>query len=113
MDQGYLFFSINPVAKPQPNGTIDLVFDTNEGRQAQVGTLTVTGNHKLPTEAILSILPLHSGDLFSRAKLLQSQRILAENGAFDPTRININPQPELRPSALTDLVNIAFVLTEK
>jgi outer membrane protein assembly factor BamA len=113
MDQGYLFFSINPVAKTQPDGSTDLTFTISEGRRAQIGTITVTGNHKVSTAAILEMLPLHTGDFFNRTKLLQSQKILAENGAFDPTAIGINPQPAPRPTAATDLVNITFVVKEK
>jgi outer membrane protein assembly factor BamA len=113
MDQGYLFFSINPVAKTQPAGSTDLTFTISEGRRAQVGTITVTGNHKVSTAAILEMLPLHTGDFFSRAKLMQSQKILAKNSSFDPTNIGINPQPTPRPTASTDLVNIALVLVEK
>ncbi len=113
MDQGYLFFSINPVAKTQPDGTTDLTFTISEGRRAQIGTITVVGNHKVSTAAILEMLPLHTGDFFNRTKLLQSQKILAENGAFDPTNISINPQPAPRPAAATDLVNIAFTVVEK
>jgi hypothetical protein len=113
MDQGYLFFSINPVAKTQPDGSTDIIFTISEGRRAQVGTITVTGNHKVSTAAILEMLPLHTGDFFNRTKLLQSQKILADNGAFDPTDIGINPQPAPRPAASTDLVNITFTVVEK
>jgi hypothetical protein len=113
MDQGYLFFSINPVAKTQPDGSTDLTFTISEGRRAQIGTITITGNHKVSTTAILEMLPLHTGDFFNRTKLLQSQKILAENGTFDPTSIGINPQPAPRPAAAIDLVNIAFTVVEK
>ncbi|WP_198172847.1 M56 family metallopeptidase [Hymenobacter ginkgonis] len=109
MDHGYLFFSIKPVAKPQPNGTTDLLFILNEGPTAQINNITVKGNHKVPTATILQLVPLHHGELFSRAKLLASQRALAESGLFDPTKIGINPQP----TPDTGLVNIEYVVVEK
>jgi hypothetical protein len=104
---------LSPTEYAQLVGSTDLTFTISEGRRAQIGTITVTGNHKVSTTAILEMLPLHTGDFFSRTKLLQSQKILAENGTFDPTSIGINPQPAPRPAAATDLVNIAFTVVEK
>jgi outer membrane protein insertion porin family len=57
----------------------------------------------------LKLLPLHQGELFSRAKLIASQRVLAESGLFDPTHININPKPD--PAA--GLVDIEYAVIEK
>lgn len=117
MDQGYLFFQLDPVATPQPDGTTNLVFRLTEGRQARVGTVTVTidatGNYKVSTPEVLAMVPLNSGDLFSRAKLLQAQALLAKSGKFDPTKVGITPQPIPRPGASTDLVNIGITLTGK
>lgn len=117
MDQGYLFFQLNPVATPQPDGTTNLVFRLTEGRQAKVGTVTVTidatGDYKVSTPEVLAMVPLNSGDMFSRAKLLQAQALLAKSGKFDPTKVTINPQPIARPSAPTDLVNIGITLVGK
>jgi len=113
MDQGSLFFSITPVAKAQPDGTTDLTFIINKGRQAQWGTITVTGNQKTPKADILRLVPLHSSDLFNRAKLMESQRTSATCGKFTPTKIGLNPQHVFRASEVTDLVNIAFVVAEQ
>jgi outer membrane protein assembly factor BamA len=62
---------------------------------------------------LLESLPLRSGDEFSRAKLMESQRILAQQGQFDPAKIGINPKPVMRPDKPTDLVDIDLVLVEK
>ena len=113
MDYGYLFFSISPKATRQPNGTTDLAFTLSEGRKAEVGTITVAGNTKTPTPALLKLIPLRSGEPFSRAKLMETQRILAQQGQFDPAKIRINPSPVMRPNQPTDLVNIELVLVEK
>ncbi len=109
MDQGYLFFQIIPVAKPQPDGTTNLTFIIAEGPTARINALTVKGNHKIATADILKLVPLHQGELFSRAKLLQSQRLLAESGLFDPTNLGINP----RPNPAAGLVDIEYVVAEK
>ena len=113
MDHGYLFFSAVPKATRQPDGTTDLAFTISEGRKAQIGRITITGNTKTSTAALLKLIPLRSGEDFSRAKLLESQRVLAQQGQFDPNKVAINPAPEMRPNQTTDLVNIALVVVEK
>ncbi|MBU6121209.1 POTRA domain-containing protein [Hymenobacter siberiensis] len=110
MDHGYLFFSATPKATRQPDGTTDLAFNISEGRKAQLGHITITGNTNTPTAALLRLIPLRSGEDFSRAKLMETQRILAQQGQFDPNKVGINPAPEMRPNEATDLVNIALVV---
>lgn len=109
MNQGYLFFQLTPAAKLQPDGTTNLLFTLNEGPTAQVNSILVKGNSKVPTADILPLITLHSGELFSRDKLLASQRALAKSGLFDPLKISVNPQPDMAKG----LVNIEFVVVEK
>ncbi|GAB3849207.1 hypothetical protein GCM10028822_13250 [Hymenobacter terrigena] len=113
MDHGYLFFSVTPKATRQPDGTTDLTFNISEGRKAQIGRITITGNTKTSTAALLKLIPLRSGEDFSRAKLMETQRILAQQGEFDPNKVGINSAPVMRPNESTDLVNIALVVVEK
>lgn len=113
MDHGYLFFSATPKATRQPDGTTDLAFTISEGRKAQLGRVTITGNTKTPTATLLKLIPLRSGEDFSRAKLMETQRLLAQQGQFDPNKVGINPMPEMRPHEATDLVNIALLVMEK
>lgn len=113
MDHGYLFFSVEPKATRQPDGTTDLAFNISEGRKVQIGRITITGNTKTSTAALLKLIPLRSGEDFSRAKLMETQRVLAQQGQFDPNKVAINPAPEMRPNQPTDLVNIALVVVEK
>ncbi|MBC6989513.1 POTRA domain-containing protein [Hymenobacter sp. BT491] len=113
MDQGYLFFSLNPQVLHRPDGSVDLTFVISEGRQAEIGNITVRGNHKVSTEEILKIIPTHSGELFSRSKLMQAQRNIAQMGPFERTRVGINPKPIMRADKPTDQVDLEFVLVEK
>ncbi|MFC7668256.1 POTRA domain-containing protein [Hymenobacter humi] len=113
MNNGYLFFWVNPSATRQPDGTTDLELTLNEGRKAQLRTISIVGNKKTSASALLKLLPLRSGDEFSRAKLMESQRILAQQGDFDATKIGVNPKPVMRPDKPTDLVDIDLVLVEK
>ena len=109
MNNGYLFFNIEPALHKQSNGTADLTFTITEGPTARINMLTIKGNQKTPSAAILKLLPLHQGELFSRSKLLASQRALVESGLFDPTRIGINP----RPNPAAGLVDIEYAVIEK
>lgn len=109
MDHGYLFFQVTPTATPRPDGTTDLLLSINEGAVARINSLTVIGNQKVTTTNVLALLPLHKGELFSRAKLIASQRVLAESGYFNPTKIGINP----RPNPAAGLVDIEYTVVEK
>ena len=113
IDHGYLFFSILPTIQRKPNGSVDLTFKIVEGRKAQIGTITFTGNGKTSIASLLETIPLRSGDTFSRAKLLEAQKNLGQLGSFNSQKMNINPIPVERQNAATDLVNIVFTLVEK
>lgn len=112
MDQGYLFFSVTPLITRQTDGTTDLTITISEGRKAQIGSITLTGNTKTPTADLLKLIPLRSGDVFSRAKVLETQRILARQGQFDPGMVGVLPRPVMRPNQPTDLVDIELALVE-
>jgi hypothetical protein len=113
MDNGYLFFNINPASKSQPNGTTDLTFSISEGPVLRVSPLVLlVGNDTkkiVNQEAIVNQLPLHPGDLFNRTKLTESRRILANNGLFDPTKIMI----DLNSMAGKGTVSVMFIVQKK
>ncbi|NML66433.1 hypothetical protein HHL22_14570 [Hymenobacter sp. RP-2-7] len=109
MDHGYLFFQLDPVATPQPDGTTNLLFKITEGPTARLNMISTKGNHRVPTATIVQLTGLRSGELFSRAKLIAAQRSLAASGLFVPTEIRINPQPVSDKG----LVNMEFAVTEK
>jgi len=109
MNQGYLFFQVTQSATARPDGTTDLVLTITEGPVAHINNVVIKGNMKVPTTDVLALIPLHKGDLFSRAKLIQSQRALVESGFFKPDSIGITPQPDVA----NGLVNMEYVLIEK
>ncbi|MGI4885538.1 MAG: POTRA domain-containing protein [Janthinobacterium lividum] len=114
MDHGYLYFQIAPVATRQADGTTDLAFNITEGRLARLRRVFVTGGLDAPAKAaLLKQLPLRPGDEFSRAKLIETNRLLAQQSAFDPKKIGINPQPVARPAEATDLLDIELVLVPR
>lgn len=113
MDQGYLFFQVDPVIKPQPDGTTNLTFLLSEGPQFHVGNVAVKGNKRVPTADILALVPFHSGELFSRAKLVETSKVLGQSGLFDPAKLSITPQPLPSPDRTYGVVNMELVVAEK
>jgi len=54
------------------------------------------------------MIAIKKSELFSRAKLIQAQKTLAESGFFDADEIVINPIPQYDPT----LVDLEFVVIE-
>lgn len=107
MDQGYLFFSVNMEIEDH-SGTVDLVFDIHEGDVATINMVFVTGNKKVNSEKILSMISLKPGELFNRSKLFASQRKIAESALVDPE----NVVPNLIPNLSNRSVDIEFKVRE-
>jgi outer membrane protein insertion porin family len=93
MDNGYLFFQVNPVEVNVHNDTIDLEMDIHEGNQARVNKVTVTGNDKTNDKIIMRQIRTYPGDLFRRSDIIRTQRELAQLGYFDPEKMSVTPTP--------------------
>ncbi|MGV3539526.1 MAG: outer membrane protein assembly factor BamA [Rufibacter sp.] len=93
MDDGYLFFQIEPVEVAVEGDSIDIEMRINEGSQAKVNAITVQGNTKTSDHVVLRELRTLPGQNFSRAALIRSQREIASLGYFDPEKIGMNPIP--------------------
>ena len=93
MDDGYLFFRIEPVEVLVENDSIDLELRIYEGPQARINKVTVTGNTKTSDHVILRELRTKPGMLFSRSDITRSLRELASVGYFNPEALNVNPVP--------------------
>ena len=114
MDHGYLYFQITPMVTRQADGTVDLAFTITEGRMARLRRVFITGALDAPAKAaLLKQLPLHVGDEFSRAKLIETNHLLVQQGKFDPKQLSINPRPVVRPTEAIDLLDIELVLVPK
>jgi outer membrane protein insertion porin family len=96
MDDGYLFFDVEPVEVNVENDSIDLEIRMHEGKQATVNKVTITGNTKTNDHVALREVYTRPGQLFSRDKLIRSQRQLAQLKYFDAEKLvpNVNPNPE-------------------
>ncbi|WP_338152746.1 outer membrane protein assembly factor BamA [Rufibacter ruber] len=93
MDDGYLFFQIEPVEVAVVGDSIDLELRISEGSQAKINAITIQGNTKTSDHVVLRELRTLPGQNFSRAMLIRSQRELATLGYFDPEKIGMNPIP--------------------
>ncbi len=109
MDNGYLFFQLDPVEILVRQDSIDLEIRMYEGEQARINRITVTGNTKTNDYVVLRELRTKPGQLFSRADIIRSQRELSVLGYFDPEKMNVIPTPD--PS--TGTVDIEYVVEEK
>jgi len=107
MDDGYLFFQIEPVEVLVEGDSIDIEMQITEGSQARIKNVTVSGNDKTSDHVVLRELRTVPGQKFSRADLIRSQREIATLGYFDPEKIGINPVPN--PADGTVDINYSLV----
>ncbi len=93
MDDGYLFFQVNPTEVKVEKDSIDIEIRLTEGQQATINRIIISGNDKTNDHVILRELRTRPGQKFSRADIIRTNRELAQLGYFDPEQIGINPIP--------------------
>jgi outer membrane protein insertion porin family len=93
MDDGYLFFSVNPVETSVYNDTIDHEIRIQEGPQASIKNVNISGNDKTKEYVIRRELRTVPGEKFSRSDLIRSQREIINLGYFDQEKLGMNPVP--------------------
>ena len=109
LDNGYLFFSVDPVEVLVEGDSIDLEMRVYEGGQATIRNITIAGNTKTHDHVILREIRTLPGQKFSRADIIRTQRELATMNYFDNEQIGINPVPDPR----TETVDIHYTVVEK
>ena len=109
MDDGYLFFRVDPVETSVYNDTIDFEIRMTEGPQATIKNVTITGNEKTKEYVIRRELFTIPGDKFSRSDLIRSQRQIANLGFFNQEKIN----PGVNPNQEDGTVDINWGVEEK
>jgi outer membrane protein insertion porin family len=109
MDDGYLFFRIEPVEVLVEQDSIDLELRITEGPQARINKVTVKGNTKTSDHVILRELRTKPGQLFSRSDITRSMQMLSSVGYFNPEALNVNPIPH--PESGT--VDIEYTVEER
>ena len=93
MDDGYLFFNIQPREVNIHNDTIDLEIQMVEGKQATINKVTVVGNTKTNDHVIYREIRTRPGQLFRRSDIIRTQRELSQLGYFDPEKLVPTPTP--------------------
>ena len=109
MDDGYLFFNIEPVETSVIGDTINYEMRMTEGNQATIGTVNIFGNDRTNEHVIRREIYTLPGDKFRRSDLIRTQRQIANLGFFDPEKIGIQPKPH--PENGT--VDIDYTVVEK
>ena len=109
MDNGYLFFNVQPVEVQIEEDSIDVEMRIFEGEQATISKILITGNDRTNDHVIRREIRTLPGQKFSRSDLIRTQRELSQLGYFDPEQIGINPVPN--PAEGT--VDIEYALVEK
>lgn len=108
-DDGYLFFSINPVETSVYNDTIDHEIRVQEGPQATIKNVNIAGNEKTKEYVIRRELRTVPGEKFSRADLIRSQREIVNLGYFDQEKLGMQPVPNQDDGT----VDINYTVQEK
>lgn len=109
LDDGYLFFNVDPIETAVQGDSIDLDIRINEGPQASVDQVEINGNDRTHEHVIRRELRVRPGDKFSRSDLIRSQREIIALGFFNPEALGINTPV----NADRGTVDIVFDLEEK
>lgn len=109
LDDGYLFFNVEPQEVAVEGDSIDIEMKMYEGPQATINKINIAGNTKTNDHVILREIRTRPGQKFSRADLIRTQREIATLGYFDPEKIEINP----KPNPTNGTVDIDYTVAEK
>jgi len=93
MNNGYLFFSANPVETAIENDSIDIEIRIREGKQARYNKITITGNTKTNDNVIMREITTIPGQLFNRADIIRTQQMLMSLGYFNQEKMDVQPHP--------------------
>ncbi len=93
MDDGYLFFQVNPSESNVHNDTIDFDIHMYEGKQAIINKVTVSGNDKTNDHVIYREIRTRPGQLFRRSDIIRTVRELSQLGYFNAEKIVPTPLP--------------------
>jgi len=93
MDDGYLFFQINPVETEIESQFINLEMRISEGQKAIVNNVTVIGNTKVKDHVIMREIRSLPGSMFKRSDIIRTQEEFNRLGFFNPETLGVNPSP--------------------
>jgi outer membrane protein insertion porin family len=109
LDDGYLFFNVQPVEVLVEGDSIDLEFRVVEGPQATIRRIIIEGNTKTSDEVIRREIRTAPGQKFSRSDIIRSQREILALNYFDQEKLNVTPIPD----AANGTVDIKYTVEER
>jgi outer membrane protein insertion porin family len=109
MDNGYLFFQVDPIETSIVDDSIDLEIRIFEGPQAIIDRVVIKGNDRTHEHVIRRELRTQPGQKFSRTDIIRSQREIINLGFFNPEALAINTP--VNPQRGT--VDIEYTVEEK
>lgn len=109
MDNGYLFFQVDPTEVAIDGDSIDLEIRIFEGPQATIDKVVIAGNDRTHEHVIRRELRTKPGAKFSRSDIIRSQREIVNLGYFNPEALGINTP--VNPNRGT--VDIEYTVEEK
>ncbi len=109
LDNGYLFFHLEPVEANIVGDSIDVEMRIYEGKQAVYSNIYITGNTRVYENVVRRELRTKPGQLFSKTELQRSLREIAQMGHFDPEKL----QPDIQPNVEDGTVDVTYALETK
>ena len=109
MDDGYLFFRVDPVEVAISGDSIDIEMRIFEGDQATLDRIIISGNERTSDHVIRRELSTVPGQKFRRSDLIRTQQQLGSMGFFNAQKIN----PDVRPNPSAGTVDIEWKLEEQ
>jgi len=109
MDDGYLFFNIDPIEVLAEEDSIDFEIRIYEGKQATINKVSVIGNTKTNEHVIMREIRTKPGELFRRSDVIRSQEELNRLNYFNPQTLGVSPKPDPQ----TGNVDIEYTVEEK
>ncbi|WP_235297566.1 outer membrane protein assembly factor BamA [Portibacter marinus] len=89
MDDGYLFFRVDPTEVSIENDSIDIEMRIYEGPQATIDRVEIVGNDRTHEHVVRRMLRTKPGAKFSRSQIIRSQREIINLGYFNPENMDI------------------------
>lgn len=108
MDDGYLYFSCQPVEVAIEGDSIDIEMRITEGKQATISKIILNGNTKTSDHVVFREILTKPGQKFSKTDLVETVQVLSKLGYFDPQKIEPKPIPQADGT-----VNIEYNVEEK
>ncbi len=109
LDDGYLFFTVEPTEVSVVGNTIDIEMRIFEGPQATIDEVVIKGNTRTHEHVIRRELRTQPGQKFSRSDIIRSQRQIIALGYFNPENLGI----ETPVDQTNGTVDIIYTVEEK